>query len=78
MMRRSGREMGILAAKLKDQIGPIDKWSDAGLETLTQWLAEFHAELGKELAMRAGVADKNLVVKLVGRTTQARPAGRLG
>jgi hypothetical protein len=52
MAQRSKREMEALAAKLKEQIGPVEKWSNDALVSLTRWLADYHMTLSQELVKR--------------------------
>ncbi len=52
MAQRSKREMEALATKLKEHIGPVEKWSNDALVSLTRWLADYHMLLSQELAKR--------------------------
>lgn len=38
MTSRTDKEMAALLGKFDIQIGPLDKWSDAALEQLNEWL----------------------------------------
>ena len=52
MSRRSSREMDALVAKIREQIGPLEKWSEAALENQVKWIVDYQLELSKELAKR--------------------------
>lgn len=40
MTQRTKKEMSAILARLDEQIGPLDKWSDEALEGLSDWLKE--------------------------------------
>ena len=67
MSQRSKREMEVLAAKLKDHIGPVEKWSADALTSLTRWLADYHIELSQELARRESEALPGLTAVVSGK-----------
>lgn len=37
MSKRNAKEMAALLAKIDEQLGPLDRWSDAALVKLDEW-----------------------------------------
>ncbi|HEX8986402.1 MAG TPA: hypothetical protein VF816_00455 [Rhodocyclaceae bacterium] len=52
MMMRHKKEMLALLARVKEQLGPLEKWSEDALMQLDKWASDLRSEIGNEGVVR--------------------------